>query len=384
MFNISLILMVQIQYDSYEMAGRVAAVGTLAWALQTVPTARFVDRVGQRAGMIPLVALHVIGVGIAIATAMNHGTEAWLWVAALFASLSGPLGSLTRARWSHLLTDDRDIHTAFSLEGALDEILFITGPALSAILATQVYPAAGLLVGTAGLLIGIVILLSQTATEPPRRRESDGPGLGLRIPRAILAVTLIALALGLLFGGIDLGAVAFADEQGLKRFAGVALGALSLGSFFGGLAYGAREWTTPLGRRIVITAMLAAIGFGAMSFMPTLWLFSFVGFFAGATIAPLIASSDNVIQRSVKKDQLTEGLAWLRIGIGIGVAIGAWLAGALIERDGARGGLVVAAGAAAIVAITAIAVSPWLKDRHGEATTDVDSFCEHPPVQPVV
>ena len=61
MFNISVILMVQIQYDSYSMAGRVAAIGTLVWAIQTVPTARLVDRIGQRRAMIPLSVLFVVG-----------------------------------------------------------------------------------------------------------------------------------------------------------------------------------------------------------------------------------------------------------------------------------------------------------------------------------
>jgi len=73
MFNISMILMVQIQYDSYQMAGRVAAIGTLVWALQTVPTSRLVDRVGQRAAMIPLSCIFVVGVSLAIWTAMTHG-----------------------------------------------------------------------------------------------------------------------------------------------------------------------------------------------------------------------------------------------------------------------------------------------------------------------
>ncbi len=383
MFNISLILMIQIQYNSYAMAGRVAAIGTLAWAAQTVPTARLVDRFGQRTGMIPLVVLHVTGVAVAIVTAMSRGPEAWLWVAAILASLSGPLGSLTRARWSHILTSDREIHTAFSLEGSLDEILYITGPALAAILATGVYPAAGLIVGTAGLLIGITILLAQAGTEPPRRAVGSA-GLGLRIPRAVIAVTLIGLALGLLFGGIDISTVAFADEQGVKRFAGLVLAALSFGSFLGGLTYGSREWKMPLERRILAGALAASIGFCIMALMPNLVLFGIVGFFAGATIAPLIASCDNAVQRSVKKHHLTEGLAWLRIGIGIGVAIGAWIAGILIERVGAHGGLSVAAVAAVLVAVTAIATSPLLGHRFRLRARHVEVFVEHPPIQPPV
>jgi MFS family permease len=384
MFNISLILMVQIQYDSYAMAGRVAAIGTIVWAAQTVPTARLVDRVGQRVGMIPLVGLHVTGVAIAIVTAMSRGPEAWLWVAAFLASLSGPLGSLTRARWSHILTSDREIHTAFSLEGVLDEILYMGGPALAAVLATQVYPPAGLLVGTTGLLVGISILLSQTATEPPPHREGDRSGLGLRVPKPVIAVSVIAFALGLLFGAIDISTIRFAEEQGVKWAAGVTLAVVSFGSFLGGLRYGSITWKASLERRILIVSVLAATGFGVMSFMPNLGLFAACGFVAGATIAPLIASSDNAIQRAVKKEHLTEGLAWLRIGIGIGVAIGAWLAGIFIERSGARGGLTLAGVSAAIVALSAFLVAPWLGHRIIRRVPRLDVYVEPPPVQPGV
>ncbi|MBN2176347.1 MAG: MFS transporter [Demequinaceae bacterium] len=383
MFNISLFLMVQIQYDSYEMAGRVIAIGTLAWAAQTVPTARLVDRLGQRTGMIPLVGLHVTGVTIAITTAMLRGPEVWLWVAAVLASLSGPLGSLTRARWSHILTSDQEIHTAFSLEGVLDEILYMGGPALSAILATQIYPPLGLLVGTSALLVGISILLSQTATEPPPRRD-EGVGLGFKIPKIVIAVTVIAFALGTLFGTIDVSTVKLAEEQGVKWAAGIILAMLSFGSFLGGLFYGSRTWKASLERRLVAGSLLAAIGFWAMALMPNLGLFALCGFFAGATIAPIIASSDNAIQRSVKKAQLTEGLAWLRIGIGIGVAIGAWVAGALIERSGAHGGLAFTGVAAVFVAIAALAVSPWLGHRLGKRTPPADVYVEPPPAQPAI
>jgi MFS family permease len=382
MFNISLILMIQIQYDSYALAGKVAAVGTLAWAAQTVPTARFVDRVGQRAGMLPLVGLHVTGVTIAIITAMSRGPEPWLWLAVVLSSISGPLGSLTRARWSHILTSDEQIHSAFSLEGVLDEILYMTGPALSAILATAIYPPAGLIIGTVGLLVGMAILLSQTATEPPPRFEGTGQGMGVRVPKVVLAVSLIAFTLGLLFGAIDISTVKFAEEQGAKWAAGLALACLSLGSFFGGLLYGSRTWALALERRIVWGSLAAAAGFGALSLMPSLWWFGAVGFFAGATIAPLIAGSDNAIQRTVKKDQLTEGLAWLRIGIGIGVAIGAWGAGVLVERSGSTGGFAAVGVSAVILAITAVAVSPWLGHRFGTSENLPDIPIDAPPVQP--
>lgn len=370
MFNISLILMIQIQYSSYAVAGRVAAIGVFVWALQTVPTARIVDRLGQRAAMWPMVGLHIVGVVIAIATAMTRGPEPILWIAVVFASLTGPLGSLTRARWSHLLTTDQEIHTAFSLEGALDETLYIAGPALSVVLATSVHPAAGLVVSTTALVVGMGILLPQKATEPPRRTDADGAGLGRRVPTPVIAVSLIAAALGLMFGAFDLSTVAFADSLGQKPWAGAALGMLSIGSLLGGLVYGSRKWKSPLWRRIVVASLLVAAGFSLLAVQPNLILFGAVGLFAGSVIAPLLASSDNVIQRSVKKHQLMEGLAWLRIGIGIGVGAGAWLAGGLIQETGARAGLALAGGSAALVAVAALVTIPWLRSVRG-AESDV-------------
>lgn len=382
MFNISLILMIQIQYSSYAIAGRVAAVGVFVWALQTVPTARIVDRIGQSAAMWPMVGLHVVGAVLAISTAMARGPEALLWVAVALASLSGPLGSLTRARWSHLLTTDQEIHTAFSLEGALDETLYIAGPSLAAVLATSVHPAAGIVVASSALVLGMAILLPQKSTEPPARNATDGTILGLRVPSPIIAVTLIATALGLMFGALDISTVAFADHLGQKRWAGLALGVLSLGSFLGGLGYGSRRWRAALWQRIVVASLVVAVGFSLLSVQPNLLLFGLVGFFAGAAIAPLLASSDNAIQRSVKKHQLLEGLAWLRIGIGIGVGFGAWLAGALIEKSGARAGLALAGGAALLVAVTALATIPWLRSVRGAAADAVILDIEAPPIPP--
>jgi len=398
MFNISIILMVQIQYNSYEMAGRVAAIGVLVWAAQTIPTARLTDRFGQAAIMWPLTVLHVTGAALVIWTAMTQGPEWMLWVAVTLASLSGPLGSLTRARWSHILESDDDIHTAFALEGVLDEILFIAGPALATILATAVWPPLGIIVAATAMLVGISILLPQRSTQPPTRKETGGNGLGIRIPPAIVAVTLIALGIGAMFGSFDISTVAFADEQGHKAWAGLLLAFVSAGSLMGGLFYGSRHWKTPLWKRTVIGALFLGLGFSAMSLAPNLIVFSIIGFFAGATIAPSLTNTDTVVQRVVKRDQITEGMAWVRIGMGAGVALGAWIAGVLIENNNAHAGLYTSAGAGlAAFGIAALTI-PMLRNGterldHDPTATDappphdahaIDEFAEQPPLMPKV
>ena len=59
------------------------------------------------------------------------------------------LGTMVRARWSVLLAGAR-LHAAFSFESVADEFCFVVGPAAVTLLATEVFPAAG--VGTAAVL----------------------------------------------------------------------------------------------------------------------------------------------------------------------------------------------------------------------------------------
>lgn len=359
-FNLSVILLVQIQYGQWEIAGRVAAVGVIVWALQTMPTARWIDRSGQRR-MIPLTIVFVIGVVLVGVTAMARGPEWLLWLGVALGSFTGPLGALTRARWSHILDDDDDIHTAFSLEGALDEVLFVAGPALVTWLAYALHPTSGLVLATAGMTIGIALLLARTDTEPPPSRGTGATGLGLRVPTALIAVALSAVGLGAMFGAFDISTVAFATEAGHEDWGGAVLGIISAGSFVGGLIFGSRKWRTPLWGRFVLTAVLLGIGFTVLSFMPTLIAYTAVGFVAGMAIAPVITSQDSVIQRLVKQSQLIEGMAWLRVGLGVGVAFGSWYAGRLIDAGGHRSGLWLVAGAAIGVAVLSLAGAWWVR-----------------------
>ncbi|WP_062389094.1 MFS transporter [Demequina iriomotensis] len=377
MFNISVILMVQLQYDSYAMAGRVAAVGTLVWAAQTVPTARLVDRIGQRAAMIPLTLVFIVGAVMAVVTAMTHGPEWLLWVSVTIASVQGPLGSLTRARWSHLLDSDRDIHTAFALEGALDEVLFVTGPALATILATLVWPPLGVVVCLVALVIGMTILLAQTGTEPAPHAGTDVDSLGLRLPPAVIAVAAVTLGIGAMFGAFDISVVAFADEAGRQTLSGVVIAIVSAGSLVGGLLYGARHWRMPLWKRTVLGALAMTVGFGALALSPNLAVLATLGLLAGLTIAPTMTNADTVVQRVVKRHQITEGMAWLRIGMGVGVAFGAWLAGGLVEHSGARAGLGVSAAGAGLALVLVLASAGIL--RRGTERGDRAAEDDAPP-----
>ena len=359
--NISLILMVQLQYGRWEVAGRVAAVGVLVWAAQTIPAARFIDKHGQR-WMWPFVITQSSGIVTVIATAQTQGPEWLLMLGAALTSLSGPAGSLTRARWSDLLgNDQRRIHSAFALEGALDEVLFVGGPALVTFLAYAVHPASGLVVAGVGSAIGMLWLISQRATEPPPRGPDGERGMGIAVPASVIATGAVGAAVGVLFGAIDVTSVAFAQEVGREALGGAIVGVISLGSFIGGLAYGARHWKASIPTRLVATSISLAVGMGIVALMPDLLTFAIAGTIAGLAIGPSLTSQNSVVQRIVPQAQLTEGFAWIGIGMGAGVALGGWLAGRFIDQVGHSGGqAVIGSAAIAIVAVVLVAVR-WVR-----------------------
>lgn len=75
-----------------------------------------------------------------------------------------------RTRWTYLLerTGNMDLlNTAYALESAIDEIVFIFGPILAATLATSVHPVSQLFVPTAACAIGGAVFFSLKRSEPP-------------------------------------------------------------------------------------------------------------------------------------------------------------------------------------------------------------------------
>jgi predicted MFS family arabinose efflux permease len=259
-------------------------------------------------------------------------------------------------------------------------------------MAYAVHPASGLVVAVVANAIGLTLLLRERRTEPPVRKVG-GTGLGFRVPVGVIATAFIAIGLGSMFGALDISTVAFAKAQGHGGVGGIVLGIISGGSFVGGLVYGARKWRAPLWKRLLVGALLLAAGFSILSAMPTLLTYAAVGFVVGMVIAPSITAQDSVAQRLVPQDQLLEGMSWLRIGLGAGVALGGWLSGRLIDHDGYRAGLHVMAFSAVAVAVFALAGIWWIRrdTLAAEAAGRLDvppppggAHGEQPPMMPVL
>src|SRR5690606_7291357 len=116
--------------------------------------AGLVDRHGQARVMRPALAVACLGLtGLIVAAVV--GAPAWvLYVtAAIGGSTIGSMGAFVRARWALAVGDGRELHTAYALESALDELTFVVGPVLATVLATGVTPWSALLVPLAAALV---------------------------------------------------------------------------------------------------------------------------------------------------------------------------------------------------------------------------------------
>ena len=352
MYGLGTVLLIALLTGHYGQAGVVAAAGSIGYAVFGPVIAQRADRLGQRRVLLVQAAVFALSSSVFISCA-ELGAPFWtLLVTGILAGASMPaVGTMVRTRWSTLVDgDERRLHTAFALESVNDELIFVIGPALVTLLATQFIPASGIVAAIVLCIGGTVLFALQRRTEPalkprpaPFAPASEPPASAgvrmarIRLPAAGLATLAPAfLLIGAMFSSIDLSTVAFASELGHRPVAGLILGTYALGSAVGGLWYGSRRWRAPIGRRFTITAALTVAGVSAFWAVPGLLALDAVGFVAGLAISPTLMAGYAILERQAPPHRRTEAMAWLSSTISVGVALGSAVAGHIIDAHGAR------------------------------------------------
>lgn len=355
MAGLGVILLVAAETGSYGLAGAIAGVLALAFSIVSPQLARLVDRFGQARVIRPaMIVLATSGVGFVLAVEL--GAPIWTWFAlAAITGASGPnIGSMVRARWVNVLAQPSARQTAFAFESVVDEIVFVIGPPLVTVLATAISPPVGFLTSISFGLIGGLAFATLANTEPPVTRPSDD-GRGHRgvLDPALISVTVTYVAVGTVFGAMDVGVVAYAEEQGRLGLAGVVLAVYAAGSLIAGLAYGAVIWRRGLAGRFLLTVLAFGVAAAGFLLIDSLLLLAVFAFLAGATIAPVLVSGMSLVESRLPRAALTEGLTWATTGITLGVTLGASIAGVVVDAIGAQRSFIVQVVGAASAAVLA-------------------------------
>lgn len=370
MSGLGVVLLVSLTTGSFGRAGLIAGVSTLTGAVTAPLWGQAIDRLGQARVLVVAAVVNSTSLALVVLSVQLGWPLAVTLLAAVGVGVGiSSAGSAVRARWSHRLRESPLLQTAFALEAVLDEVVFIVGPVLVTFLATAIHPALGVSVSAVVGVVGAVLLAAQGSTQPPPvPRDRARPAAALPA-RVLVPVSAAFLALGAVFGGMEVVVVAFARETGVLPYAGLFLTVWAFGSLLAGIVTGAVAWRTSAPVRFRFGAVALAASLLPLPFLDGPLPVGALLLVGGVAIAPTLIASVAVIEAAVPPARLTEALSWNTTGLAVGLAAGAAAVGLLIDRAGAHGGFLAIAGIGILLVAAALAV-PGRPARLSPAASD--------------
>ncbi len=353
MLSLAILLLVRSRTGSYAAAG--IAVG--AYALCSAACAPIQGRLVDRFGRVPVLAPAAFLQGIALAALVAAGrAPAALLVlaAALAGALMPSLAPVVRALLRELLTDTSLRETAYALESVIQELIWIAGPLVVAVVITFTSPAGAVLLSAGICVAGTLLFVSIPVVRGggPRRASAERVSV-LEIPAVRTLLGPIAL-MGTSLGAIEVGLPSLALHAGSRPSAGLLLAMWSAGSMTGGLWYGSRAWQASLGTRyrmLLVAAVVCCAPLIVARTIPEGVIFSIL---AGLTIAPVFSCQYTLIGHAVTPGVETEAFTWAAAALIAGLAAGSALGGAVISVAGVSAPFLLACAASALAALSAV------------------------------
>ncbi|BBH68416.1 hypothetical protein ACTI_51010 [Actinoplanes sp. OR16] len=352
MLTLTLLLAVVEAGGSYASGGLALTGYAVAVAVCVPFSARLIDRFPARRILLALLAANLVAYAV-LATALLDGWPTGVLVAcaAALGVTAPPCGPVARATWPSLVDSER-LQTAFALDGALNETMYVTGPVLVSALLIAVSPIAVLGVVAAILTAGVLLLVAtpslrrRPAARTGLRRDHLGP-LATGQVRLILAVIVLS---AFTFGAVMVGGPAAATDAGSRHAAGVLIAVLCVGSVVSALIYGSRRRRGTPGPQLALTHLVAAGVLVAAGWAPALLVLAVLLLLVGMVTGPQDTLIQVVLGEAAPERFRTEAYAWMGAATWAGYAVGSGAAGQLIDVTGEPGAAFVAAAVVALLA----------------------------------
>lgn len=372
MMSIAIVFVVVAKTDSYALAGTFTAVGALIAAFVAPFWSRAADRYGQSRILTIAAPIHIAAL-LGFLTAIRLDAPKWSWflLLMLFEGVFVGTGQMVRRRWSHVLNSDSKLmNTAYSVESLLDEIVFMVGPIITTLCATNIGPYAGVLTAAIFLSVGSIFFISQKETEPTPHPKVKG----IKHRNPIFTVEVQSIFFPFIFAGASFSAtgliiVGYADQYGAKSQTGLLYAIWALGSLIAAFINGALHWKISAKNRFMVFTLALAIFtlpllLAAKLFPGNFFTLSIALFLNGIFIAPLIVAGYTAAENLVEENQVTETLAWILSGLILGGALPGAITGHIIDTTGAQTAFIVPVIAMGISILTLVFyIKVWLKPR---------------------
>jgi predicted MFS family arabinose efflux permease len=180
-------------------------------------------------------------------------------------------------------------------------------------------------------------------------------------------LVLVLIAVGAIFGAVDVAVTAAASALGDTAAAGPLLGVWGVGSLLGGIV-ATRLGGAAQGVRALV-ALVAALAIGHALLLPSSGSLPAIGavlLFAGAWIAPTTGAIYGMVGRCAPAGTVTEAFAWVTAANSTGASIGAAVAGSLTASLGAPGAFALAGAAGALAVAIVVLRSGTLAGEEPE------------------
>lgn len=340
MGTLAIVLFTRAQHGGYALAGALSATYGLAMAAGQPVLGRAMDRFGQPRILASAAMVSAAGFVLVTVTGLRP-----LPVTVAGVVLAGfatpPLEAGLRALWPDVLSGPGEVHAAYALDAATQELLFTVGPLLVVAAAAVSGEAALPLTGALGVAGTLVVTSSRPSREWRGRRGGGhwaGPLRSSGIRVLLTALVFVGLALGV-FG---VAVVAYADARRLPYASGLLLAFMAAGALLGGIVYGRRARSGPAYRRLLLLTAGLAMGYLPLAWAPPFPLMPVLAVAGGVFLAPVLACSFTMIDGLAPPGTVTEAFAWVVTAFGAGSAAGAALAGVAGDAAGVHGAFAVA------------------------------------------
>jgi predicted MFS family arabinose efflux permease len=222
---------------------------------------------------------------------------------------------------------------AYALDSMSVELSFMAGPALAVLLATGVSPEVTMLaIGVGMVLSGVVLFVLNPPTRTRQEASRPAEPVSRRdwlTPR-LIGLLAVSAAGTLVLGGTDVAVVAVMRDSGQVGWTGAVLTMWAAYSLVGGFAYGALSRPlSPLLLTVVLGLVTIPVGLGGGHW----WLLCLALLPAGALCAPTLAATADAVSRLAPASVRGEAMGLHGSSITVGVALGAPLAGVVIDAS---------------------------------------------------
>lgn len=357
MSSLLILLLVRGATHSYAAAGVAVGAYACAGAACAPVVGRLVDRLGRGRVLVPIsIAQAVAYVMLAVAGSAGAGAVVLVSLSALAGALLPPIAPTVRALLRDVFAEPSVRETAYALDSILQELVWIAGPLVVAVMVSVIAPRGGVVVLGLVCMAGTGVLVRSPLVRASGSAEVEhARGSALASPE--LRATLVPVALtGMGLGSIDVGLPSLALHAGSRPASGVLLALWSLGSMAGGLWYGSRRWRSPLATRYRLLLGITVICVAPLIAARSIAVGVVCSFVAGLTVAPVFSCQYALVGRAVTPGRETEAFTWVSAALIGGLSAGSALSGAAIGSFGVSAPFVIACTATILAATVALSV----------------------------